>query len=156
MLVGIGHGGCRVLSDELGGINAVHGAGGVVARHAGLLAERLDGLEMQVCQVVAIGGADGADLLPTCHQLAGAHLACIQVGIKGLNDFVAAGQAVGNDNDVAPALVGLAAVGHKAACCGIDWLAQVGVLTADSIEVLPGVVAAALLILRKKEEECDE
>ncbi len=137
----------RVSGNELRGVEAVHGACRVVTGHAGFLTERLNGFKVQVGKVGAVRCADAAYALASAYELAGAYRAFLQVGVKGLNDVSAARQAVADDDHVTPIRGGATAVQHEATGRCAYGLSLIRVFSAYAVEVLPGVEAAAAVVL---------
>lgn len=131
--------GAAAFGEEFFGGEAVEGGIGVT--DAGIDVGAFADFEMEVGEVEAVGGADFADLFAAMDELAGGGEDLFEVGIDGLDDFLFAGifeigDAVGEDEHVAPALSRDCGEDDAAFASGVDGVAKIGVFAADAVEVV--------------------
>lgn len=94
-------------------------------------------LEMEMGEVLAVGRADGAELLAAEDELTDADVDCVEVGVERFDLlFRAIAAGMSDADDVAPpgALVG--GRGDDAEGDGVDWISEVGVAAAVAVPVI--------------------
>lgn len=113
-----------------------------VARAVDTDAKIFANFKMEVGDIHAVVGADGADLLPAQNVLALADNDFIEVRIHRVDRLRLSvfEEDVTDENNISPAHVGIAGIDDIAVADGVNRVSKIGVSATETVPVLAGVV----------------
>ncbi len=101
--------------------------------------------EVEMGDIHATVGADGADFLVSSDELAFTDCDGVEVGVKGINglDSVIFPEGMTDDDDIAPTFASIASINDDAVSDGIHRITQVGIAALETIPIVTEVAVGA-------------